>query len=191
MNLGAPRARMLIGPEGPCRWRSNGHLRRCQSTLRAHVRPQSPRECFVPPGVSPYAPRARPPSALHLTTPGQAPTPQFLETLLVTVADDGVEQVERPEGLVQQQHLGPHGQRPGDPHALAHPSREFGRVLLGRIEQSPHLQKCMTRSFCSLRFGSDKSSSGPEQVVTRRKPGPQRVRLEHRPPAGCVPLSPR
>ncbi len=30
MNLGAPRARMLIGPEGPCRWRSNGHLRRCR-----------------------------------------------------------------------------------------------------------------------------------------------------------------
>ena len=30
MNLGAPRARMLIGPEGPCRWRSNGHLRHCR-----------------------------------------------------------------------------------------------------------------------------------------------------------------
>ncbi len=48
MNLGAPRARMLIGPEGLCRWRSNGHLGkqhssvtlelRCQSALRAHVR---------------------------------------------------------------------------------------------------------------------------------------------------------
>ena len=48
MNLRAPRARMLIGPEGLCRSRSNGHLGkqhssvtlelRCQSALRAHVR---------------------------------------------------------------------------------------------------------------------------------------------------------
>ncbi len=42
MNLGAPRARMLIGPEGPCRWRSNGHLRRCRFGIPPHVRPQSP-----------------------------------------------------------------------------------------------------------------------------------------------------
>jgi hypothetical protein len=37
MNLGAPRARMLIGPEGPCRWRSNGHLRRCRCASAPHV----------------------------------------------------------------------------------------------------------------------------------------------------------
>src|SRR3990172_6840249 len=42
MNLGAPRARMLIGPEGPCRWRSNGHLRRCQSALHLAIPEQAP-----------------------------------------------------------------------------------------------------------------------------------------------------
>jgi hypothetical protein len=30
MNLTAPRARMVIVPKGPHRWRSNGHLRRCR-----------------------------------------------------------------------------------------------------------------------------------------------------------------
>ena len=41
MNLAAPRARTLICPEGPCRWRSSGHLLRCRSALRAHVRPST------------------------------------------------------------------------------------------------------------------------------------------------------
>ncbi len=31
MNLGAPRARIGIGPEAPSRWRSNGRLRRCRA----------------------------------------------------------------------------------------------------------------------------------------------------------------
>jgi hypothetical protein len=34
MNLSAPRARMAIGLTGPCRWRSNGRLRRCLATHR-------------------------------------------------------------------------------------------------------------------------------------------------------------
>jgi hypothetical protein len=37
MNLGAPRARVLIGPQAPCRWRSNGHLRRCRCASGPHV----------------------------------------------------------------------------------------------------------------------------------------------------------
>jgi hypothetical protein len=59
MNLGAPRARMLIGPKGPCRWRSNGHLLRCQSVLRAHVLVGAP---FMAPnqeGVINHAPTVR------------------------------------------------------------------------------------------------------------------------------------
>jgi hypothetical protein len=41
MNLGAPRARMPIGPEGPYGWRSNGHLRRCRFGIPPHVRPST------------------------------------------------------------------------------------------------------------------------------------------------------
>jgi hypothetical protein len=40
MNLRAPKARMVIGPKGPCRWRSNGHLLRCRCASGAHVRIQ-------------------------------------------------------------------------------------------------------------------------------------------------------
>ena len=40
MNLNAPEARMLIRSQGPCRWRSNGHLLRCCCASAPHVRTQ-------------------------------------------------------------------------------------------------------------------------------------------------------
>jgi hypothetical protein len=63
MNLDAPRARMLIRRQTPCRWRSNDHLLRCQSVLRAHVRPSTLRAqgllASPPERISQFSLRAR------------------------------------------------------------------------------------------------------------------------------------
>ena len=37
MNLDAPKARVIIGPQALYRWRSNGHLRRCRCASAPHV----------------------------------------------------------------------------------------------------------------------------------------------------------
>ena len=51
--------------------------------------------------------------------------------------------VERPEGLVEEQHLGLDGERPGERHALALPARELGRVAIGESVEMDELQELL------------------------------------------------
>ena len=61
----------------------NGHLGKQHSSARAAL--SVGLACSR---TTQYAPRARPPSALHLAIPEQAPTPQYSDTLLAEEKDD-------------------------------------------------------------------------------------------------------
>ncbi|WDT78402.1 MAG: hypothetical protein MPW14_14445 [Candidatus Manganitrophus sp.] len=102
------------------------------------------------------------------------------------------QRVERAEGLVHQQHLRPHGQRPGDADALLHAAGDLGRTLLRRLRQADQVQRAMaaTRAFCSLRLICRKPASTASGTLSSAgQPRQQRVVLEHHAAVGAGPVN--
>ena len=57
--------------------------------------------------------------------------------------------VERAEGLVEQQHGGLDGQRPGQGHALPLPAGELGRIAVGQVRDL-HQRRAARRPRCRI-----------------------------------------
>ena len=86
--------------------------------------------------------------------------------------------VERPEGLVEQQHLGLDGERPGERHALALPARELRRVAMGEALEVDEAHQLL-HALLDLLLGplSDREAEG--DVVAHRHVLEGGVVLEH------------
>ncbi|OIQ73712.1 hypothetical protein GALL_446500 [mine drainage metagenome] len=91
------------------------------------------------------------------------------------------EGVERAEWLVHQQHLGFHGQSPGDAHALLHAAGNFMRVPVRCVRQADELQRSMGAGLELLRAfsGCEHALHAEMHVAEAGQPGQQRVILEH------------
>lgn len=70
----------------------------------------------------------------HRLTRGRNDTKQFV---LNRAARQGIE---RAEGLVEQQHFGLNGKRPGNAHALLHAAGKLGGFFVERMAQIHHLE---------------------------------------------------
>ena len=91
------------------------------------------------------------------------------------------QRVEGAEGLVHQQHLGLHRQRPGDADALLHAARDLVRPLGGGVAHVDELERGQrARLQLLLRIGlCEHPLDRDVDVLEAREPGQQRVVLEH------------
>ena len=91
------------------------------------------------------------------------------------------QRVQRSEGLVQQQHLRLHGQRPPDADALLHPARDLARPPVLRVGHADERQ-VLQRPFVPLGLGhglGERLIHGEADVLVAGEPGQQGVVLEH------------
>ena len=85
--------------------------------------------------------------------------------------------VERAEGLVEQQHLGLDGQRPGQGHALALAARELRGVAVAQVRQADQLEQLVhPRRDLGLGAAADLEPEG--HVAPHRQVAEGRVVLE-------------
>ena len=105
---------------------------------------------------------------VHLVVQAAQPVAQLLADL----------RVERAERLVEQQHLGLHGERAGQCHALALAARELGRQPVGEVLEVHELEQ-LGDAVAHLRLGALADLEPERDVARRRQVRERRVVLEH------------
>ena len=93
--------------------------------------------------------------------------------------------VERAEGLVEQQHLGLNGQRPGQGHALALAARELRRVALAEVGQAHQLEQLVDAGL-DLGLGAVADLEPEGHVAPHGEVAERRVVLEAEPDAAAA-----
>ncbi len=87
--------------------------------------------------------------------------------------------IEVGQGLVQQKHVGPHRQRPGQGHTLLLSARECARQPVPQSAQPHHLQR-FAHTLRDLRFGQLAHLESESDILRCRHVRKQRVGLEHK-----------
>ena len=91
------------------------------------------------------------------------------------------QRVERRQRLVEQQHFGLHGERPGDGDALAHAAGELGRPAVGGMARAPpsrHSASTMPGALGACDLPCADAVDGKAHIAANGQPRHQRIGLE-------------